>query len=140
MATPTAQLERSATQARVLNVVRSLLIELGSQGALPLLSPDSHLDRELGLGSLERVELMARLESEFGVRLADRVASEANTPEDLADVILRESDTVLLNESESPLRAAAPAQDSLRDTLDRGVFAAETFNEVLRYQIGRAHV
>ena len=134
MATPTAQLERSATQARVLNVVRSLLIELGSQGALPLLSPDSHLDRELGLGSLERVELMARLESEFGVRLADRVASEANTPEDLADVILRESDTVLLNESESPLRAAAPAQDSLRDTLDRGVFAAETLNEVLRYR------
>ena len=70
---------------RVLEEIRGLLQELGSAGAMPMLNGSSHLERDLGLGSLERVELMARLETEFGVRLSDRVASEANTPEDLAE-------------------------------------------------------
>ena len=60
-------------RARVLDVVRSLLEELGSTGAIPVLSGNSHLDRDLGLGSLERVELLTRLESVFGVRVPDRV-------------------------------------------------------------------
>ncbi len=81
MATTTAQLDRSITQERVLEIVRELLQELGSLGALPVLHAGSHLDRELGLGSLERVELLSRLEAEFGVRLPDRVVSEADTPE-----------------------------------------------------------
>ena len=76
MATPSAQLDRSAVRERVLEVLRALLMELGSEGALPMLGPSSHLDRDLGLGSLERVELLARLETEFGVRLPDRVAAE----------------------------------------------------------------
>ncbi len=79
MATTTTQLDRSAARTRVLEIVRELLHELGSFGAIPILHADSHLDRELGLGSLERVELLARLESEFGVRLPDRAASEENT-------------------------------------------------------------
>jgi fatty-acyl-CoA synthase len=87
VATTTPQLDRSATQERVLEIVREVLQELGSFGALPVLHAGSHLDRELGLGSLERVELLSRLETEFGVRLPDRAASEANTPEDLARAI-----------------------------------------------------
>src|SRR5262249_59020822 len=77
-----------AARERVLDVLRALLTELGSEGALPMLGPKSHLDRELGLGSLERVELLARLESEFGVRLPDRVAAEVNTPEELTAAVL----------------------------------------------------
>jgi acyl carrier protein len=37
------------------------------------------LERELGLGSLERVELMLRLGDACGVRLPDRVVAEADT-------------------------------------------------------------
>ena len=88
LATSTAQLDSAATRERVLEIVRGLLQELGSFGALPILNPSSHLDRELGLGSLERVELLARLETEFSVRLPDRAASEASTPEDLMRLIL----------------------------------------------------
>jgi len=51
-------------------VIRGLLVELGSQGALPMLSATSQLDRDLGLGSLERVELLARLETAFEIRFA----------------------------------------------------------------------
>ena len=75
MSTPSAQLDRTATRERVLQVLRALLTELGSEGALPMLGPSSQFDRDLGLGSLERVELLARLELEFGVRLPDRVAA-----------------------------------------------------------------
>ena len=41
-----------------------------------MLNLSSQLDRDLGLGSLERVELLTRLEAAFGTRLPDRVASE----------------------------------------------------------------
>jgi hypothetical protein len=63
VATPTTQIDHSALRARVLDVVRQLLVELGSQGALPLLRLQSNLGPDLGLGSLERVELIARLEA-----------------------------------------------------------------------------
>ncbi len=45
VATTTAQLDRSATQERVLEIVREVLQELGSIGALPMMRPGSHLDR-----------------------------------------------------------------------------------------------
>ena len=51
----------------------------------------THLERELGLGSLERVELMLRLGNTCGVRLPDRVVAEADTVQDLIDAILREN-------------------------------------------------
>ena len=79
VATPATQLDTSAVRERVFEVIRTLLGELGSQGALPMLHLSSQLDRELGLGSLERVDLLTRLENAFGLRVPDSVASEANT-------------------------------------------------------------
>ncbi len=46
------------------------------------------LDRDLGISSLERVELLLRLEQAFGVRLPDAVMAEAATPQDLVTAIL----------------------------------------------------
>src|SRR5207302_1121847 len=100
-----------------------------------MLRLSSPLDRELGLGSLERVELLTRLETAFGMRLPDRVASEANTPEDLARAILATPGTVEeAAEPESALRAAATAQKLHRDAVDAGVYAAETLIDVIRYR------
>ena len=135
MATPTTQLERSDVRERVLDVVRALLEELGSEGALPLLSGTSQLDRDLGLGSLERVELLARLESHFGVRLPDRAAADANNPDDLTAAVLAAPETPALAELEtSGLRAAVTAQKMHREAAERGVYSAETLLEVLRYR------
>src|SRR5439155_51921 len=135
VATPAAQLGRSATRERVLEVIRGLLEELGSQGALPILSASSPLDRDLGLGSLERVELLARLETAFGMRLPDRVASEANTPDDLARVILSSPGTIAEEEEAgSALRASVTVQKLHRAATDEGVFVAETLIDVLRYR------
>ncbi len=135
MATPTVQLESSAARDRVLEVIRGLLSELGSQGALPMLHGGSQLDRELGLGSLERVELLARLETAFNIRLPDRVASEANTPDDLARAILAAPGSRVEDaETGSALRASVTTQKLHREAADKGVFSAETLIDVLRHR------
>ena len=144
MATSVAQLDRSTARERVLEVIRGLLEELGSQGALPMLTATSQLDRDLGLGSLERVELLARLETAFNMRLPDRVASEANTPEDLARAILTAPGSTVKEHAGSALRASLAVQKLHSGIADEAVFAAETLIDVLRYRAahdaGRSHL
>jgi len=135
VATPTTQIDSSARRTRVLEVVRQLLTELGSQGALPLLNPRSNLDRDLGLGSLERVELIARIESEFGVRLPDLAAAQASSPDDLAALIDgTPADSNEVEEPPSAFRAAVTTQKLQYEAEDKGIFAAETLNEMFRYR------
>jgi acyl carrier protein len=146
VATPSAQIGRSEVRERVLDVVRDLLKELGSQGALKLLSLDSQLDRDLGLGSLERVELLGRLEREFGVRLPDQTAAEAATPADLATAI---AGTPIVDDEEqvssiSWVRAAAVAQHLRRDVHEDILSESETLLDVLRlraaHNAGQTHL
>src|SRR5271169_7321 len=100
-----------------------------------MLNGASQLDRDLGLGSLERVELLARLETAFGVRLPDRVVAEANTPEDLAKALLVAQGAETQNdEAASALRTAITTQKLHREAQDAGVFSAETLLDVLRYR------
>jgi len=135
VATPAIQLDASEVRERVLELIRSLLEELGSRGALPMLNGASRLDRDLGLGSLERVELLARLETAFGVRLPDRVVAEANTPEDLAKALLvAPGAEALEEEAASALRASITTQKLHREAADAGIFSAETLVDVLRYR------
>jgi 1-acyl-sn-glycerol-3-phosphate acyltransferase len=145
VATSTAQLDRSTTRDRVLQIVRELLEELGSHGALPTLNANSHLDKDLGLGSLERVELLARLESALGVRLPDQVAAEANTPEDLAKAILAAPGVLAGDVDEgSALRASVTAQKLQLEAQRSGALQSETLLDVLRYRAAhdadRAHL
>jgi len=135
VASASTQIDALSARERVLAVLRGLLVELGSEGALPMLGPGSHLDRDLGLGSLERVELLTRLEAAFGVRLPDSVAAEINTPEELtAAVLAAPAMDSLLDEAPSALRASATVQRLHRDATDQGVFAAQSLIEVLRYR------
>lgn len=87
MPTIAKQLDAGSVEGQILDVVRELLIELGSERAAANLSMDSHLDRDLSLGSLERVELLVRLEARFKTRLPEEVAQEAETPADWARAI-----------------------------------------------------
>src|SRR6202041_2505045 len=91
-ATGTKLDRKPAVAAQALASVRQLLLELGgSRGTEELVArgTKAHLERERGLGSLERVELMLRLGDAWGVRLPDRVVAEADTVQDLVDAILR---------------------------------------------------
>src|SRR5215470_2085601 len=80
--------DRPKVEREVLDVVGGLVAELGS-GRGRSVSATQSLDRDLGLGSLERVELLLRLEQAFGIRLPDEAMVQADTPADLADAILR---------------------------------------------------
>ena len=84
---PTA---RTAIERQVLDIVGGLIAELGQPAASPPALDDS-LDRDLGISSLERVELLLRIERVFGVRLPDAVMAEAASPKDLVAAILRAS-------------------------------------------------
>jgi acyl carrier protein len=82
MLVASTQLDHAALEQGVLEIVRDLLREVGSEPAARSLSLNSALERDLGLGSLERVELLVRCEKRFGVRLPDDVAERADTPAD----------------------------------------------------------
>ena len=80
---------RAGTPARVLEVVGQQLREMSSFRALQGLSLDSSLERDLGLDSLSRAELIIRIEKEFGVSLPDSAIMDGLTPRDLAEAVLR---------------------------------------------------
>lgn len=67
----------------LLQVVRSLLEEIQAGTAPQIINLDSSLEKDLGLDSLARVELLARIERHFGLALPERVFAEAETPRDL---------------------------------------------------------
>lgn len=80
--TPAAT-DEERVEERVLEVVRELARETGGQRAAAAVSRTASLEREIGFGSLERVELLARLERALG-READDHLLLVDTPEELA--------------------------------------------------------
>ena len=71
---------------RLLSLVDELVREL-RPGAREAAGLDSVLDRELGLDSLARVELLARVERAFAVRLPEDALGAAETPRALLDMV-----------------------------------------------------
>ena len=109
---------------RVLEVVREVLLELGAADAAERATLDSSLDKDLGLGSLERVELLMRLEQRFDKRLPDVVAQQAETPAEYAAALLG-------SDSGEParIRYAIPKSPPAPEPFAE----ARTFVEVLRH-------
>ncbi|MCU0970004.1 MAG: AMP-binding protein, partial [Rubrivivax sp.] len=91
--TPSDRQERDAAapgEAAVIDVVARTLADLhaGAPG-LPEVTAASVLDRDLGLDSLARVELLMRLERRFGVALPEDTLQRADTVADLCDAVRR---------------------------------------------------
>ncbi|MDP1605609.1 MAG: AMP-binding protein [Rhodocyclaceae bacterium] len=72
--------------AQLLSIIDALVAEM-RPGARAKATQDSLLDKDLGLDSLARVELLARIKQAFGVRLADELLGSAETPRDLLAAI-----------------------------------------------------
>ncbi len=144
--------DRAATvEAQALATVRQLLTELGGSRGLEELETRrsaAHLDRELGLGSLERVELVLRLGDACGVRLPDRVVAEADTVRNLIDAVLREDTSGSGNGANQGAAAVLPspvdAAPAFRPDLEQQIRNAESLTEILRLRArsepARAHV
>ncbi|HYN09020.1 MAG TPA: AMP-binding protein [Vicinamibacterales bacterium] len=73
----------------VLEIVSALVKELrGSTSPVPV-ALGSSLERDLGISSLERVELLLRLERRFGVRLPEETVAGAETSAELVAALSR---------------------------------------------------
>jgi fatty-acyl-CoA synthase len=106
---------------RVLEIVRALALETGGPRAAQAATPEASLDRDVGLGSLERVELSLRLEEAFGRDIEDE-ALVLDTPAQLARAI-REAGPIMRTRPAPPV-ALPPTR------LDRAAHAA-TLHEAL---------
>ena len=72
----------------LLAVIRELVGEVHPHWKNLHFSPDTHLEKELGLDSMARMELCTRVESSLGVKLDEATAVGATTPNKLLQVIL----------------------------------------------------
>ena len=115
----------AALERHILHLVGQLAGELRPGSAAAGIGPDDSLERELGIGSLERVELLTRIERGVGVRLADSMIAAANTPADLVRAVVMSEPAVAetLPSVLAPVGAAIPAPSS-----------AETLPDVLHWQ------
>ena len=112
--------DRALLEPQVLTVIAQLVDELRRgefRGAVGL---GDSLERDLGISSLERVELLLRLEQAFGVRLTDAAMAGADSPRDLVSAILTAEPAAAekLPEILAPVGAAAPAPASARTLID----------------------
>jgi len=83
----------------LLHTVKELVAEIHpSIAASHPVTLDSSLDKDLGLDSLMRMELLSRIERTFGVTLAERIFSDAETPRDLLRAI-QAADAYTVSES-----------------------------------------
>jgi len=78
---PTASTPIDAS--KVLEVVAAVTREARPHSALPEIALDSSLEKDLGLDSLARVELVLRLEREFSTSLPEQALATSETPRDL---------------------------------------------------------
>jgi len=123
---------------RLLEVVVSVAKE-----ARPHVEPhaglDTSLEKELGLDSLARVELVLRLEKEFGVALPEQALATSETPRDLLRFLL----AGVGHEAKSADRTAADASAAFAGLVQgEGVRAptdaqAASLTEALAYHVER---
>ena len=114
---------------KLLAVVRAVARE-ARPSVEPDVALDSSLEKELGLDSLARVELVLRLEREFATSLPERALATSETPRDL----LR----FLLSSAGHAPRTADTTVASLSQSTDvRPPLQARTLTEALEYHVER---
>ncbi|HEV2386942.1 MAG TPA: AMP-binding protein [Candidatus Acidoferrales bacterium] len=120
-----------AIQGTALGILADLLEELGHNPSGTELQPGTHLERDLGLGSLERVELLLRLNAAFSIQLPEQALAEAETIAELVRVVQASLGATAAG-APTPERLAgrpAAAWVPLPDSV-------ETFVDVLRFRAG----
>lgn len=94
LASPAASTECADDLPRVLQVVGTLLAET-RPGFCGDIRPHSQLERDLGLDSLAKVELLLRLSNAFGKSLPEAALNDAQTPLDLWRYLVADAQTTV---------------------------------------------
>jgi 1-acyl-sn-glycerol-3-phosphate acyltransferase len=91
MAQSEAKLDRVQATERVHQVIQQFLQEMGDPQIVAVfqhLGWSADLERNLSLGSLERVELMLRIDAAIGIHLPDQIFTDAHTAGNLLEAAL----------------------------------------------------
>jgi acyl carrier protein len=127
------QLFPEVSEREVLARIASTVNELQPDAGFTRVALDSALDRDLGLDSLSRMELVLRLEQAFGVSVAEDTLQTAETVRDLLAALTHAADRV------GRPRALAEAPAVVVKAPSRGVIehappeTAATINDVLAW-------
>jgi fatty-acyl-CoA synthase len=115
---------------QLIKITRQFIDELGAERVQLSVSLDAVLEKDLGLGSLEKAELQYRIEKTFGVRLPEHLLVQAKTLRDFVIPIqeAKPQKHVLLETLDTKL--AAPQQ-----TLAQNTSQAKTLIEVLQLYV-----
>lgn len=121
--------EAAALKHRLLDEIETLVRETrprrGEQGRPTL---DARLDRDLGLDSMARSELLLRLEDAFAVQLPESVLM-ADTPGELLEVLMSAR-------AAGPQAPSAPSASNLA-AMEGAPDAADSLNAVLDWHLAR---
>ena len=132
MTIPVGQVEidRAARARSLIALVSDLVRELHGQGGRALdVALSSRLDRDLGIDSLGRTELVLRIERAFRVRLPVSVMGEADTVADILAALEQAApDTRIGVAAEAPLAAQPSSPPPLE---------AKTLVDVLEWHVAR---
>ena len=139
MATLIPRSDRTKIEAQVLGTVHDLLRELGNPEASATLKASAILDSDLGLGSIERVELLSRLERALGRPIPEAAIAEAKTVEDVIVALAgaqgnESADTVEVPAEELNDRERNPAVTGSRPV--QGVLEARTEDDAAAQPVG----
>jgi acyl carrier protein len=119
------------TTKDLLRVIAKLVQEVHSQHSeFEPVALDSAFEKDLGLDSLSRVELIARVEKQFDLALPERIFAEAETGRDLLRVILG-AETPRTTLSESDMQAVK---------MGKGIIApveAQTLIDILDWHVSQ---
>ncbi len=96
----------------------------------PHVGLDSSLEKELGLDSLARVELVLRLEREFAASLPEQALATSETPRDLLRFLLSSA-------GHAPRAADTSVASLVQSESVRPPFSAQTLAEALEYHVER---
>ncbi len=115
-------------EKNLIRVIRELARELHGERAEKIsVSLNSRLDRDLGLDSLARMELLTRLEKQFSVTLSEQLLATAETPQELFEQLKHSKTTP--SRKEDVQQAPPASQEAVTDIPHQ----ATTLNEVLHF-------
>jgi 1-acyl-sn-glycerol-3-phosphate acyltransferase len=114
----------------LLGLVRDFLREVhGERGASIPVTPESRIDRDLGIDSLGRTEMILRVERAFRVRLPPQTLAEADTVGDLIAALEQSAPRLRTERAFAPAAATRPQVEA--------PIEAKTLVDVLEWHVAR---
>ncbi|MDO8960437.1 MAG: AMP-binding protein, partial [Rhodocyclaceae bacterium] len=126
----------NADAEHLLDIIRALSLEMrpGATG-IEALGLDHALERDFGLDSLARVELLARIERDLGVKLAEAAFAEAETPRDLLQQMGHAAHAVPINAAGTA--DAVPPAPTFSDKIEHPPETIATLTEMLDWHVAQ---